>query len=144
MRLLAVAAMTKPIRANGPCGCTLTVGDQVTIDGLQGRGVIVARKGRNLVVRFRSGEYLKRDQMYVHKIRSDYVSQYSSVRESNMALNAGEVNVEMERGPLDKPTDSYIVKQGALHCVKSRNQQDKNFGCFNSREEAEEHLRWLH
>lgn len=143
MRLLAVAALTKPIRANGPCGCTLTVGDQVVVDGLQGRGMVVARKGRRLVIRFRNGEFMSRDQRYVHKIASDYVSQYSSNRETNMVLNAGEVNVEMERGPLDKPKDSYIVKQGALHCVKSRNQQDKSFGCFNSREEAEMHLSWI-
>ena len=143
MKLLATATMVKPIRANGPCGCTLTVGDAVIVDGLQGRGVVVARKGRRLVIRFRDGEYLSRDQRYVHKITSDYVSRYSSNRETNMVLNAGEVDVEMERGPLDKPKDGYIVKQGALFCVKSRNQQDKNFGCFNSREEAEMHLSWI-
>lgn len=57
-----------------------------------------------------------------------------------MVLNAGEVTVEQEGGPLKRPTDSYIVKQGALHCVKSHNQQDQNFGCFNSREEAEAHM----
>ena len=143
MKLLAAAALTKPIRANGPCGCTLTVGDQVSVDGLQGRGMVVARKGRRLVIRFRNGEFMSRDQRYVHKIASDYVSRYSSNRETNMVLNAGEVDVEMERGPLDKPKNSYIVKQGNLHCVKSRNQQDKNFGCFNSREEAEMHLSWI-
>jgi hypothetical protein len=179
VKLLAVAAMTKPIRANGPCGCTLTVGDPVVVDGLQGRGVIVARKGRNLVIRFRDGEFLKRDQRYVHKITSDYVSRYSSVRESNMVLNgakvirlspsefkkeerragikpysdaeglskkvlnAGEVDVEMEGKPLKKPRDAYIVRQGTLFCVRSRNQQDQSFGCFGSREEAEMHLGWV-
>jgi hypothetical protein len=140
LRLLAVAALIKSIRANGPCGCTLTVGDQVTVNGLPGRGIVVARKGRRLAVRFRDGMYVSRDQRDVNKIRSDYVSQYSSNRETNMVLNAGEVTVEQEGGPLKRPTDSYIVKQGALHCVKSYNQQDVNFGCFNSREEAEAHL----
>lgn len=143
MNLLAAATLVTPIRANGPCGCTLTVGDPVTVDGLQGRGVIVARKGRDLVIRFRDGEYLKRDQRYVHKIASDYVSRYSSNRETNMALNAGEVTVESELGPTKRPENGYIVQQGALFCVKSKNQLDQNFGCFGSRAEAEEHLRWI-
>ena len=112
----------------------------MTVNGLPGRGIVVARKGRRLAVRFRDGMYVSRDQRDVNKIRSDYVSQYSSNRETNMVLNAGEVTVEQEGGPLKRPTDSYIVKQGALHCVKSYNQQDVNFGCFNSREEAEAHL----
>ena len=222
MNLLAAATLVTPIRANGPCGCTLTVGDPVTVDGLQGRGVVVARKGRDLVIRFRDGEYLKRDQRYVHKITSDYVSRYSSNRETNMALNAygtsegvkkewdermhpatqknkqpgyryvrdrwvggkkvtdlyevgeqgrrirrgsvpategvdkkwfsgakleemkaGEVTVESELGPTKRPENGYIVQQGALFCVKSKNQMDQNFGCFGSRAEAEEHLRWI-
>lgn len=138
MKLLAVAALTKAIRANGPCGCTLTVGDPVIVDGLQGRGVIVARKGRRLVIRFRDGEYLSRDQRYVHKITSDYKSLYRS-----KGMQGGEVNVETERGPLERPRNAYIVKQGALYCLRSRSQTDKSFGCFNSMQEAQDHLRYL-
>lgn len=61
-------------------GEPLQVGDQVTIDGMQGRGVIVSMKGKRVVVRFRNGEYLSRNLIFVHKIRSDYQSDYYSGR----------------------------------------------------------------
>lgn len=58
----------------------LQVGDQVTVDGMQGRGVVIAMKNKRVVVRFRNGEYLSRNQVFVHKIRSDYQSEYYSGR----------------------------------------------------------------
>ena len=61
-------------------GEPLKVGDQVTIDGMQGRGVVIAIKGKRVVVRYRNGEYLSRNQIFVHKIRSDYQSEYYSGR----------------------------------------------------------------
>jgi hypothetical protein len=56
----------------------LKVGDPVRVDGLNGRGVIERKDGRRVVIRFRSGEYVSRDQMYVHPITSDYKSDYYS------------------------------------------------------------------
>ena len=61
-------------------GEPLQVGDQVTVDGMQGRGVVVSIEGKRVVVRFRSGEYLSRNLMFVHKISSDYKSDYYSGR----------------------------------------------------------------
>lgn len=62
-------------------GEPLKIGDPVTVDGMQGRGVIIAVKGKRVVVRFRSGEYLSRNLMFVHKIGADYQSRYYSGRD---------------------------------------------------------------
>lgn len=61
------------------CGCGLKVGDQVSVDGLQGRGVITARMGRRLTVKFRNGMTLQRDQRSVHPLSDNtYKSEYQS------------------------------------------------------------------
>jgi hypothetical protein len=133
-KIEAATRMRTPIQVQGPCNCTLKVGDPVTVDGMHGRGVVTARSGRRLTVKFRSGEYLSRDQRYVHPIRSDYQNQYTSLAMRGIkapSMLGGEVNVEMERGPLERPKNGYIVKQGALFCVKSRNELDQNFGCLD-------------
>lgn len=59
-------------------GEPLKVGDPVTCDGMQGRGVIIAMKGNRVVIRYRSGEYLSRNKMFVHRIGADYKSPYYS------------------------------------------------------------------
>jgi hypothetical protein len=65
--------------AKGPCGCNIGVGDEVIVDGLRGRGVVTARDGRRLTVRFREGMYVSRDQRYVHSfIENTYKSRYQS------------------------------------------------------------------
>lgn len=56
----------------------LKVGDPVTVDGMMGRGVIVAINGNRIVIRFRSGAYVSRNPMFVHKIGADYRSPYYS------------------------------------------------------------------
>ena len=57
---------------------------------------------------------------------------------ATIGLLCSEVEVEMERGPIDHPIEQgYIEKSGGLWCVRSKNPQDKNFGCYNSREQAE-------
>lgn len=44
------------------------VGDQVTVDGMHGRGVVYKIEGRRCIVRFRSGEYLSRDFIFLHNM----------------------------------------------------------------------------
>lgn len=52
----------------------------MVVDGLQGRGVIIARKGRRLTVQFRNGLTVSRDQMFVHSLSSNmYKSNYGSM-----------------------------------------------------------------
>lgn len=51
-----------------PGGDALRVGDAVTVDGLRGRGVVTKRTGRRLIVSFRNGWKVERDQDAVHKI----------------------------------------------------------------------------
>jgi hypothetical protein len=70
------AATIKPGDETG----VLKVGDEVVVDGEQGRGVIERKNGRRVIVRFRSGLYLSRDQMYVHVVKADYRSPYYSGR----------------------------------------------------------------
>jgi len=79
MRLKAILAMTET--SKGPCGCMIGVGDEVIVDGLQGRGTVVKRQGRRLTVRYRNGLYVSRDQRAVHSfLDNQYKSQYSSNR----------------------------------------------------------------
>ena len=60
-------------------GGGLTRGDEVTVDGFPGRGMVVAQQGRRLTVKFRNGEYVSRDQKYVHSFNDNtYVSRYRS------------------------------------------------------------------
>jgi hypothetical protein len=58
----------------------LKKGDEVVIDGLQGYGVIIAKAGRRVTVRYTSGEYVSRDQKFVHPVFKEnmYESQYRS------------------------------------------------------------------
>jgi hypothetical protein len=56
------------------------VGDPVTVDGMHGRGVVVAIDKGRAVIRFRSGEYVSRSLYNIHVISSDYVNQYMSRR----------------------------------------------------------------
>jgi len=53
-------------------------------------------------------------------------------------MEAGEEQVEMERGPITVPhgTNKRITKVGTNFCVVSDG-IDKNFGCYSSREQAE-------
>ena len=46
----------------------ISVGDQVTVDGLMGRGVVIQVEGRRVQVQFRNGLLLSRDLMYVRKV----------------------------------------------------------------------------
>lgn len=130
-QIAAMSKLSSAIEMNA-CGCTANVGDQVVVDGLRGRGNVVSRKGKRLTVKYPDGTTLSRDDRYVHPMtENDYKSSYSSLR-------AGEEMVERENGPVDnaRPGNMYIVKSGSLFCVRSRNQMDKDFGCYNSREEA--------
>ena len=68
------AAMIKPGDEVGK----LKVGDEVVVSGLQGRGVIEKKNGRRVMVRFRSGLYLSRDQRDVQPVKADYKSLYYS------------------------------------------------------------------
>lgn len=58
----------KAVLYSKPGGYALRVGDAVTVDGLRGRGVITKRIGKRLVVSFRNGWKVERDQNAVHKI----------------------------------------------------------------------------
>lgn len=79
MRLKTILALAQ--EAKGPCGCMIGVGDEVIVDGLQGRGTVTSRKGRQLTVRFRNGLVVDRDQRAVHSfLDNQYKSQYSSNR----------------------------------------------------------------
>lgn len=63
---------------------------------------------------------------------------------SSYWLQAAEQQVELEGKPVRVPdSGSYIEKSGTLWCVRSNNPNDKNFGCYASREEAESHQRVL-
>lgn len=60
---------------------------------------------------------------------------------SSWQLRASEQQVELEGKPVRVPeAGSYIEKSGTLFCVRSKNPNDKNFGCYASREEAQSHL----
>lgn len=55
------------------------MGDPVTVDGLRGRGVIVAVDGDDVVIRYRDGMYIKRNKMFVHNMGDNmYKSKYVS------------------------------------------------------------------
>ena len=63
---------------------------------------------------------------------------------STYKIMCAEQQVELESKPVRVPdAGSYIEKSGTLWCVRSKNPNDKNFGCYASREEAESHLRTL-
>jgi len=49
----------------GPCGCTLALGDRVTVDEV-GRGKILRRKERMLTVALDNGKHRTIDQKFVH------------------------------------------------------------------------------
>src|SRR5258706_7223042 len=49
----------------GPCGCTLALGDRVTVDEI-GRGKILKRKDRMLTVALDNGNRRTIDQKFVH------------------------------------------------------------------------------
>ena len=79
MKIISVySMMCQEDTPPGPCGCKLQKGDQVIVDGLPGKGMIVKREGRRLTVKFWSGEYVSRDQRMVHPVTSDYKSDYQT------------------------------------------------------------------
>lgn len=49
-------------------GIVLSIGEPVTVDGLQGRGIIVAKKGNRVTVKYRNNLTISRDVAFVHKI----------------------------------------------------------------------------
>ena len=54
-------------------------GDPVTVDGMRGRGVVVDVDGDDVVIRYRSGLYIKRNKMFVHNLGDNmYKSRYVS------------------------------------------------------------------
>jgi hypothetical protein len=53
--------------ADGPCGCTLKLGDKVTVEGV-GRGRVRERNDRMLRVKLESGKYRTVDQKFVHRL----------------------------------------------------------------------------
>lgn len=58
-------------------------GDPVTVDGMRGRGVVVDVDGKNVVIKYRNGIYIKRNKMFVHHMgdnmyKSAYVSAYGT------------------------------------------------------------------
>lgn len=53
----------------GPCGCTLALGDKVTVDGV-GRGKLISRKERMLTVKLANGKKRVVDQKFVHLMAS--------------------------------------------------------------------------
>lgn len=57
------------------------VGDEVVVNGLQGRGMVVGRKGKRLTIRYRDGLYVSRDEGEVHSLSDNtYKSPYRSDR----------------------------------------------------------------
>lgn len=51
------------------------IGEEVTVDGFQGRGVITKIEGNRITVRFRSGLYISRASNFVHKMSENTVNQ---------------------------------------------------------------------
>ena len=92
MRLQAAMAMTK---SKG-----LKIGDQVTVDGLMGRGAIVQVKGNRVTIRYRNGEFISRDERFVHNLKDNmYKSQYQSLQaESAMRYQGLDIIVENPKG----------------------------------------------
>jgi hypothetical protein len=106
------------------------VGDAVTADGMRGRGVVVEDNGSDVIIRFRNGDHIKRKKYNVTNLADNtYHSRY---------MSAGEEMVERENAPITAPhgTNKRIKKSGSLFCVVSDG-VDKNFGCYNSKEQAE-------
>lgn len=50
------------------------IGDQVTVDGMHGRGIVVGVTKRRVTIKFLNREYISRDFVYVHSIRENTVS----------------------------------------------------------------------
>jgi hypothetical protein len=57
----------KASQVTGPCGCTLQIGERVTVDGV-GRGKILSRNERMLKVGLDSGVSRTIDQKFVHRM----------------------------------------------------------------------------
>jgi hypothetical protein len=72
---------TRFLKAEGSSSGGPGIGTPVTVDGFQGRAVIVRINKSKITVKFRSGEYVTRDVRYVHSMNDNYYkSRYSSVR----------------------------------------------------------------
>lgn len=57
------------------------MGDLVTVDGVRGRGWVVGVDGDDVVVRYRSGIYLKRKKYFVHNMGDNmYKSRYQTLQ----------------------------------------------------------------
>lgn len=87
------------------------MGDQVVADGLQGRGIIIARKGRRLTIQFRNGLTLSRDQMFVHPIASYYKSRYGSMAAGGAGSGCNPEVGKCGRPPIGE-TKQNITKVG--------------------------------
>jgi hypothetical protein len=59
----------KASKETGPCGCTLKLGERVTVDGV-GRGKIKSRNERMLTVALDNGRNRVVDQKFVHRMAS--------------------------------------------------------------------------
>ena len=59
--------MLRAEKETGPCGCTLQLGDRVTVDGV-GRGKIKSRNERMLTVALDNGTSRTIDQKFVHRM----------------------------------------------------------------------------
>jgi hypothetical protein len=112
-------------------------GDEVTVDGLPGRGMVMAVKGSRATIRYRNGMWLSRDVRYLHSLANYYKSDYTS-------LKAGEIDVEREAaGTIPAKSDSIVEQVGTQFCVRSPDSIDNNFGCYPSKEEAEDKKRYI-
>jgi inorganic pyrophosphatase-like protein len=50
------------------------IGDQVTVDGMHGRGIVYKVNGRRVTIQFRNRMYLSRDFIFVHSLNENTVS----------------------------------------------------------------------
>lgn len=56
------------------------------------------------------------------------------------AIWASELRVEREAIAMGRVPKGQVVKEGTQYCVKNDNPADKNFGCWPSQEDAQEHV----
>lgn len=136
---ISLRRVTSKIKASSE----LKIGDPVTVDGFQGRGVVDKLQSDGRVrVRFWDNMYISRDSRYVHKMTENTVNKMwrdDNQHELNSAKEWSELN---EGGPVDNRAveGARIEQVGTQFCVRSDVGVDKNFGCYPSREEAQMHV----
>lgn len=118
------------------------IGTQVTVDGIEGRGVVLAVQGRSYTIRFREGYVIKRDITSIHTMNNNTVNKMWRDGNYHELESATEWTDLQEGTPIDRrPVEGgVVVQEGTLFCVKKEG-IDNNFGCFATREEAEQRLR---